>query len=283
MTYEKLLFRSLLLSNLIQIAENYGIPFPIVLEAAKHIGRVITGTALSEMPSSGISRNIFLQALSDTRSLHLWVISGNDTQDILSRLCWYGMLEGVGVKFGHLHRGSVAIGTGGVRHMIATGLEPEILYNSTQVKKVLQVEQNAIKIAGLIGTKGKKILPVILKLIGGHQEELISKPIIVEPLVDPKTIKFQQNCEIIIKNMMEEHTMRRAFNASSQNNKILVSTFVATSTTSANLTPFIFWTSFGLGLSVSFIVLSLSLFQHAERKRLKNRNDEVTIDVDSSY
>lgn len=280
-----ILLRALFLNNLMQIAHSYGISFPLFIKATKQVSKLIGGTAVSELTANGLTRNIFIQSFLDTRLLHLWVISSNCPTDFMTRLFYYVALESTGIKFGHLNGGAVAILGGGYRNMIANGLSSEILYNSTQVIKVLDIEKNAIKIAALIGKKGRKILPIVLGIVGGGQEQYASESIIVKPILDTRTITFHNNCKIIFQNIVEEHTARRALNGSvtkSTVNKILVSTFSSTAakSTSTNLIPFICWTTFGLAFTVSFIILSLSLFQHADVKRLQNQNNETIIDID---
>ena len=73
MTNPEVLLRCLLLHNLIELAESYGLSYPTFLKASKQLGQLRTGTMLAEAPNSGLSWNLFGQAIIDTRSLHFWV------------------------------------------------------------------------------------------------------------------------------------------------------------------------------------------------------------------
>ena len=144
----------------------------------------------------------------------------------------------------------------------------------------MDIEKNAIAIAALVGKKGRSILPVIFKLIGGHQDEYV-KPMVLK-LVDARAVAFQNDCKIIIENMFQEHAMRRALNSPAQriyNNPSVVSTVVSvTSSSSLNVLPIIGWSIFGLTVTVGSVGLALHIFQRAERNRWHNQNDEVLID-----
>lgn len=103
------------------------------------------------------------------------------------------------------------------------------------------IEKNAIAIFALVGKKGRSILLVIFKLIGGNQDEYV-KPMVLKP-VDAGIVTFQNDCKIIIENMFQEHAMRLSLNSPAQriyNNPSVVSTVVSvTSSSSLNVIPFI--------------------------------------------
>ena len=180
----------------------------------------------------------------------------------------------VGILFGHLKNGAGAIAIGGFRNFVAQELAPTIRYNSNQIKAVMGIEKNAIAIAALVGKKGRSILPVIFKLISGHQDEYV-KPMVLKP-VDARTVAFQNDCKIIIENMFQEHAMRRALNSPAQrinNNPSVVSTVVSvTSSSSLNVLPIIGWSIFGLTVTVGSVSLALHIFQRAERNRYSYGN-----------
>lgn len=270
--------RCLLLHNLIESANAYGISYPTFLKASKQLGQLITGTMLAEVPNSGLSWSLLTQAIADTRSLHLWVLSYTNPQDFIIRLCQYAALETVGISFGHLKKGAGAIAIGGFRNFVAQELAPTIRFNSPQIKAVMGIEKNTIAIAALVGKKGRSILPVIFKLIGGHQDEYV-KPMVLKPL-DARTVAFQNDCKIIIETMFREHAMRRALKSSAQriyNNPSVVSTVVSvTSSSSLNILPIIGWSIFGLTVTAGSVCLALHIFQRAERNRYSY---ETVIDV----
>lgn len=275
----EVLLRCLLLHNLIELSEAYGLSYPTFLKASKQLGQLITGTMLAEVPNSGLRWNLFAQAIIDTRSLHFWVLSYKNPQDFIIRLCQYSALETIGISFGHLKNGAGAIAVGGFRNFVAQELAPTIHYNSTQIKAVMGIEKNAIAIYALVGQKGRSILPVILKLIGGHQDEYV-KPMVLKPL-DARTVAFQNNCKIIIENMFQEHAMRRSLNSPAQriyNNPSVVSTVVSvTSSSSLNLLPIIGWSIFGLTVTFGSVGLALHIFQRGERNGYSYEN---VIDVE---
>lgn len=265
----QVLLRYLLLYNLIELSEAYGISF---LKASKQLGLLIIGTGLAEAPNSGLSCNLFAQAIIDTRSLHFWVLSYTSPHDFIIRLCQYAALETVGISFGHFKKGAGAIAIGGLRNFVAQELAPTILYNSPQIKAVIGLEKNAIAIALLVGKKGRSILPVIFKLIGGHQAESV-EPMVLKAM-DTRTVAFQKNCKIIIENMFQEQAMHRALQGSGQriyNNPLVTPTVVSVvSSSSLNILPIIGWTIFGFTLTVISIGTTLHIFQRAERYRYEN-------------
>ena len=73
--------------------------------------------------------------------------------------------------------------------------------------------------------------------------------------------------------MFQKHTTRRYLQGSAQKFKTIAPTYLAPITlTQINTTALIGFTTLG----------ALCLFQRAERKRWKNKNDEVLIDVTAS-
>ena len=66
----EVLLRYLLLHNLIELVEIYGISYPTLIKTSKQLGQLITGTMLAQAPNSGLNWNLFTQAIIDTRSLH---------------------------------------------------------------------------------------------------------------------------------------------------------------------------------------------------------------------
>ena len=114
-------------------------------------------------------------------------------------------------------------------------------------------------------------------MIGGHQDEYVT-PMTLKP-IDARAVAFQNDCRIIIENMFQEHSMRRALNSSAQriyNNPSVVPTVV--SLTSLNVLTIIGWSIVGLTVTIGSIGLALHIFQKAERNRY-TQNDEVLIDV----
>ena len=255
--------------NLIELSEAYGLSSPTFLKATKQLAKLIAGTMFAEVPNSGLSWNLFAQSIIDTRSLHFWVLSSTNPQDFIIRLCQYTALETVGISFGHLKNGAGAVAIGGFRNFVAQELAPTIACNSTKIQAVMGIEKKAIAIAALVGKKGRSILPVILKLKGGYQNEYV-KPMVLKPL-DARTVAFQNDCKIIIENMFREHSMRRALNSSARRiytNPLLVSTVGSAS--SLNILPIIGWTIFSFTLTVGSVGLTLHMFQRAERYRYEN-------------
>ena len=110
------ILRVLFLNSLIQSANTFGIPFPIVLKAAKQFGQAIGGTAVCEITSNGASWAVLTQVFKDSRNLHLWVLSFTNPQDLIIRLAQYAALETVGLSFGNLGQGAGAIAMGGFRY-----------------------------------------------------------------------------------------------------------------------------------------------------------------------
>ena len=281
----EILLRYLLLHNLIELAEAYGISYPTLIKASKQLGQLVTGTMLAEVLNSGLRWDLFAQAIIDTRSLHFWVLSSTNPHTFIIRFCQYAALETVRISFGHLNNGAGAIAIGGFRNFVAQNLAPTIFYNSTRIKAVMGVEKNAIAIAALVGKKGRSVLPVIFKLMGGHQDEYV-KPIVLKP-VHARTIAFQNDCKIIIENMFQEHAMRRALNSPARriyNNPSLVPTvFSVTSSSYLNVLPILGWSIFGLTVTVGSVVFALHIFQRGERNRWHSQNDGVIIDVSTSF
>ena len=214
------LLKCLLVTNLLQVAESFGLSYPAFLRAAKKVSLLVTGTTLSEAQNSGLHWRIFAQTVFDTRFLHLWVLSFSNRTDFIIRLCQYCAIETVGLSFGHLNRGVGAITAGALRNFVAQELAPTISYDAKHIQKVLGIEKNAITLLAIIGKKGKSILPIVLKMMGGHQEEFIITTTL-KP-VDARTITFNQNCSIIIENMFKEHTLRRAFSSKTTNPTLLI-------------------------------------------------------------
>ena len=62
--------RCLLLHNLIESANAYGISYPTFLKAAKQLSQLVAGTMVTEITSNGLSWALLTQAITDTRSLH---------------------------------------------------------------------------------------------------------------------------------------------------------------------------------------------------------------------
>ena len=219
-----------------------------------------------------MSCSLLTQGIVDTRSLHLWVLSYTSPYDFIIRICQYAALETVGISFGHCKNGAGAVAIGGLRNFVAQELAPTILYNSTKIKAITGLEKNAIAIAALVGKKGRSILPVVLKLIGGHQAESV-EPMVLKAM-DTQTVPFQKNCKIIIENMFQEQAMRRALQGSGQriyNNPLVTPTVVSVlSSSSLNILPIIGWTIFGFTLTVVSIGTTLHIFQRAERYRCEN-------------
>lgn len=85
--------------------------------------------------------------------------------------------------------------------------------------------------------------------------------------------------------MFQEHTTRCYLQGSGQKIKTVAHTYLApivAASTKVNTTALIGWTCLGVGL-IGFTILGLLyLFQRAKRKRWKNKNDEVLIDVIAS-
>lgn len=145
------------------------------------MGQLVTGTMFAEAPNSGLHWNLFTQAILDTRSLHFWILSSTNPHDFIIIFCQYTALETIGISFGHLNNGTGAIAIGGFWNFVAQNLVTTINYNSTQSKTVMGIEKNVTAIAALVAKKGRSILPVIFKLIGGHQDEYV-KPMILKPV-----------------------------------------------------------------------------------------------------
>ena len=73
-----MMLRFLLLHNLIELSEAYGLSYPTLLKASKQFGQLITGPMLAEVPNSGLHWNLFAQVIVYTRSLHFWVLSSTN-------------------------------------------------------------------------------------------------------------------------------------------------------------------------------------------------------------
>ena len=103
--------------------------------------------------------------------------------------------------------------------------------------------------------------------------------------VHPYRTEFTYNSKMIIDNMFQEHTARRYLQGFVQKTKTIIPIYLAlmaSASTKVNITALIGWRCLGFGL-ISFTILGLlHLFQRAERKRWKNQNDEVLINVIAS-
>ena len=104
------------------------------------------------------------------------------------------------------------------------------------------------------------------------------------PMVHPYRTQFTSNSKMIIRKMFYQHTADRFLQGSAQKIKTVAPTYLAPiASTQIKTTAVIGWTCFGVGI-ISFTILgSLYLFQRVERKRLQNQNDEVLIDVTTSF
>ena len=190
----------------------HGLPFPTYIQATKKIGLLMSGTALAEFPSTGAKWSLLTQSFIDTRTLHLWVLSSKTRGEFVVRLIQYFSLEVVGISFGHYRGYAAAPIMGGVRNFIAQEVSSAILYNTTHINKLVNIEKNTFAIAALVGKKGRSIIPTILKLMGGNKE----LPPVILKTFDPRTFRFQNDCNFIIEKMLRDYNMRRVLNGCAQ-------------------------------------------------------------------
>lgn len=116
--------------------------------------------------------------------------------------------------------------------------------------------------AAVLGKKVRNILPKILKLRGGRQDEYM-KPIIVLTPLNARRVALQNDCKIIIENMFKAHSMRRALYSSTQKNSLLTSTSVII--TNLNIKLII-----GLILTLRLVGRVVYIFQITEKQRYEN-------------
>jgi hypothetical protein len=94
--------------------------------------------------------------------------------------------------------------------------------------------------------------------------------------VHPYRSEFTANSKMIIDNMFNQHTAHRYMEGSIQKIKTIPPTcLIPIASTQISTTSLIGWTFFGTGLVIFVTLSALHVFQRAQIKRYKNKNDEV--------
>jgi hypothetical protein len=94
--------------------------------------------------------------------------------------------------------------------------------------------------------------------------------------VHPYRSEFTANSKMIIDNMFNQHTAHRYMEGSIQKIKTIPPTcLIPIASTQISTTSLIGWTFFGSGLVIFVTLSALHVFQRAQIKRYKNKNDEV--------
>jgi hypothetical protein len=94
--------------------------------------------------------------------------------------------------------------------------------------------------------------------------------------VHPYRSEFTANSKMIIDNMFKQHTAHRYMEGSLQKIKTIPPTcLIPIASTQISTTSLIGWTFFGTGLVIFVTLSALHVFQRAQIKRYKNKNDEV--------
>lgn len=190
----------------------------------KQAGKGYLGTLFAEISNTGYSGIAMTRFFTDTRNLHLWVLSAPTPEVFLIRLLQYTSLETVMVSFGHLGKESASVALGTLRTLGADNLAPVIAYNATRIKNVLKLENHIIQLAASCSSVGKeKCLELLIKIRGGKQHlspEMVSTFKI--QLVDRYNAQFVENCRIIINNVFQEHTTRRYLDGCAQKRYALI-------------------------------------------------------------
>ena len=170
-----------------------------------------TGNCISACGDQGFTntREVLMEFIRDTRYFHLWVISSNSPLLFLRRILLYTSFESCVYLFSQLE-------PGGARHVGGKFACEHILRESWQYSQVRKFENYAIALAGYLGTTSKRKLPKVLSILRKLRGGSIYSPefFFLEPsLYD---IKFTENCSIIYKNIILEHTSRRILEGNSK-------------------------------------------------------------------
>lgn len=245
------------------------------------------GTFVAEVSSTGLTQVAWTRFITDTRILHLWVLSARGPEEFLIRALQYVSLENTMISFGHLSNGAAGVAVGTLRSLASDSLASSIAYNTTRVKNILKAEHKIIALSAYCGKVGKeKCLELLAKMRGGYSEShVLSLPILKD---HPYRAQFTKQRKVAINNLFADHTARRYAGSFQQkiHAETISKTALATKLTIKSVNPitlgsFVGWTVFGFASVRVIMIGGLILFQYAERKRY-HRVTQDFIDIESS-